>query len=228
MAQVIARLHSDDGKVLVPGFYDGVSTLTDTDREELAQAALPDDVLFQETGAHTLWGEPGYTSEERRGTRPTLDINGMWSGFQGEGSKTVTPARATMKITCRLVPGQEPDRIAHLIADYATTLVPAGVKVEPTFYARNGKGYAIPRDNPFLIRLGEVLEDAYDKPARVLRVGGSVPITAMFKDELGLETISLGFLMPNANLHAPNEWLRLSDFAKARMVYVQYLSSWMR
>jgi acetylornithine deacetylase/succinyl-diaminopimelate desuccinylase-like protein len=131
-----------------------------------------------------------------------------------------------MKITCRLVPGQEPDRIGRLIAEYAASLVPPGVRVEPTFSARNGRGYAIPRDNPFLLRLGEILEDAYDKPARVIRVGGSVPITAMFKELLGLETISLGFLMPNANLHAPNEWLRLSDFARAREVYARFLSSW--
>ena len=226
MTAVASRFHSDDGKVLVPGFYDGVSDLFDADRAEIAEAALSDEALFAEAGVSVTWGEPGYTPEERRSARPTLDFNGYWSGFQGEGSKTVTPARATMKITCRLVPGQEPDRIARLIAEYAASLVPPGVRVEPAFSARNGRGYAIPRGNPFLLRLGEVLEDAYDKPARVIRVGGSVPITAMFKELLGLETISLGFLMPNANLHAPNEWLRLSDFARAREVYARFLSSW--
>ncbi len=228
MMQVAGQLHTDDGKVAVPGFYDGVGELSEEDRAEIAESALPDEALLAETGTKVTWGEPGYTPEERRSSRPTLDINGFWSGFQGDGSKTVTPARATMKITCRLVPGQEPDRIARIIADYAASLVPAGVRVEPKLYARNGKGYAIPRDNPFLLRLTDVLEDSYDKPVRVVRVGGSVPITAMFKEVLGLETISLGFLMPNANLHAPNEWLRLDDFARARYVYVQYLSSWVR
>ena len=226
LASIASQLHTDDGKIAVPGFYDGISEPDDAARAEIASMALPNEVLFTETGVSVTWGEPGFTAEERRAVRPTLDINGFWSGFQGEGSKTVTPCRASMKITCRLVPGQDPDRIARLIAEYAATLVPAGVRVIPTFYARNGAGYSIPRTNPFLLRLTDVLEDAYDRPVRVTRVGGSVPITAMFKERLGLDTVSLGFLMPNANLHAPNEWLRLTDFARGREIYARYLSAW--
>ena len=129
-----------------------------------------------------------------------------------------------MKITCRLVPDQDPDRIVRIIADFAQSLAPAGVTITPRYFERNGRGYAIPRDNPFLTRLGEVLETEYGRPARVVRVGGSVPITAMFKEQLGLETVSLGFLLPDANLHAPNEWFRLHDFERARRVYAAFLN----
>jgi acetylornithine deacetylase/succinyl-diaminopimelate desuccinylase-like protein len=226
LAQIGARLHDADLRVAVPGFYDDVVELTAADRAEIAQMAPTDEALLAETGVRVLRGEAGYSPEERRSARPTLDINGIWSGFQGHGSKTVTPCEAHMKITCRLVPNQDPDRIARAIADYAQSLAPEGVVVTPRFFERNGRGYAIPRDNPFLRRLGEVLEAEYGTPARVVRVGGSVPITAMFRETLGLDTISLGFLLPDANLHAPNEWFRLHDFDRARRTYAAFLCSW--
>jgi acetylornithine deacetylase/succinyl-diaminopimelate desuccinylase-like protein len=212
--------------VAVPGFYDDVVELSPEARAEIAQMAPTNEQLIAETGVTALWGESGYTPEERRSARPTLDINGYWSGFQGAGLKTVTPCEGQIKITCRLVPKQDPDRIARLIAEHAANVAPTGVTVSPRFFERNGRGYALPRDNRFLIRLGHVLEAEYGKPARTIRVGGSVPITAMFKQILGLETISLGFLLPDANLHAPNEWFRLHDFNRARRVYASYLSGW--
>lgn len=224
LAAIGAQLHDADGRVAVPGFYDGVISLSDADRAEIAAMAPTDTALLGETGVSTLWGEAGFTPEERRSARPTLDINGIWGGFQGHGSKTVTPAEAHMKITCRLVPNQDPNRISRIIAEYAESLAPNGVTVTPRFFERNGRGYAVPRDNWFLAQLAEVLEAEYGQPARVVRVGGSVPITSMFKEQLGLETISLGFLLPDANLHAPNEWFRLHDFDRARRVYVQYLA----
>jgi acetylornithine deacetylase/succinyl-diaminopimelate desuccinylase-like protein len=224
LASIGSQLHHSDGRVAVPGFYDGVVPLSDADRVEIAQMAPSDAALLAETKVTALWGEVGYTPEERRSARPTLDINGIWSGFQGHGSKTVTPCEAHMKITCRLVPDQDPDRIARIIAEFAQTLAPEGVVVTPRYFERNGRGYALPRDNRFLMALGDVLTVEYGTPARVVRVGGSVPITAMFKEQLGLETISLGFLLPDANLHAPNEWFRLHDFDRARRVYVQYLN----
>lgn len=226
LATIGAHLHHPDGRVAVPGFYDDVFALSDADRAEILSMAPTNQALLAETKVAVLRGEAGFTPEERRSARPTLDINGIWSGFQGYGSKTVTPAEAHMKITCRLVPNQNPDRIARIIAEFAQSRAPEGVSVNPTFFERNGRGYAIPRDNPFLLRLGEVLETEYGRPARVVRVGGSVPITAMFKELLGLETVSLGFLLPDANLHAPNEWFRLHDFDRARRVYAAYLGSW--
>ena len=226
MAQIAAAMHHDDGRVAVPGFYDDVRPLADADRAEIARMAPSDDALLRETTVRALWGEAGYTPEERRSARPTLDINGYWSGFQGAGTKTVTPCVGQIKITCRLVPDQDPDTITRQIADYAQSLAPDGVTVEPRFIERNGRGYAIPRDNPFLKRLGEVLEEAYGTHARLVRVGGSVPITAMFKQLLCLDTITLGFLLPDANLHAPNEWFRLDDFYRARSVYTTFLSGW--
>ncbi|HEX3303280.1 MAG TPA: dipeptidase [Thermomicrobiales bacterium] len=226
LAQVAASMHDDHGRVAVPGFYDGVVELSDADRAEIAAMAPSDDALRRETSVKALWGEPGYTPEERRSARPTLDINGYWSGFQGAGGKTVTPCLGHIKITCRLVPDQDPDRIAKLIAAHAQSVVPAGVTVEPRFSERNGRGYAISRDNPFLARLGEVLEAEYGTPARVVRVGGSVPITAMFRQLLRRETITLGFLLPASNVHAPNEWFRISDLNRARSVYASFLSGW--
>ena len=226
MARIAASLHDENGRVAVPGFYDDVVELSAGDRSEIAGMAPSDETLIAETGVKALWGEAGYTPEERRSARPTLDINGYWSGFQGVGLKTVTPCESKIKITARLVPDQDPDRITRLIADHAMTIAPAGVTVSPRFFERNGKGYSLPRDNRFLLRLGKVLETEYGKPARVIRLGGSVPITAMFKQILGLETISLGFLLPDANLHAPNEWYRLRDFNRARRVYASFLSGW--
>jgi acetylornithine deacetylase/succinyl-diaminopimelate desuccinylase-like protein len=226
MARIAAAMHDERGRVAVPGFYDDVVELSAGDREEIARMAPTDAELIAETGVSTLWGETGYTPEERRSARPTLDINGYWSGFQGAGLKTVTPCEGQIKVTCRLVPNQDPDQIARLIGEHAAAIAPAGVTVSPRFFERNGRGYALPRDNRFLLRLSQVLETEYGKPARVIRVGGSVPITAMFKQILGLETVSLGFLLPDANLHAPNEWYRLDDFNRARRVYASFLSGW--
>jgi acetylornithine deacetylase/succinyl-diaminopimelate desuccinylase-like protein len=226
VAEIAASLHDDDGRVAVPGFYDDVVPITGADRAEIADIAPADEDLMREAQVARLWGEPGYTPEERRSARPILDINGYWSGFQGDGVKTVTPCLGQIKITCRLVPDQEPGTIAELIAAHAQSVAPAGVTVEPRFYERTGQPYAVPRDNLFLSRLAEVLAAEYGKPARVVRVGGSVPITAMFKEILCLETVTLGFLMPNANIHAPNEWFRLADFKRARAVYATYLSGW--
>ena len=144
LARIAASMHDEDGRVAVPGFYDGVVELTDADRAEIATMAPSDDDLRRETSVKALWGEPGYTPEERRSARPTLDINGYWSGFQGAGGKTVTPCLGHIKITCRLVPNQDPNRIARLIATHAQSVVPAGVAVEPRYFERNGRGYAIP------------------------------------------------------------------------------------
>ncbi len=226
LARIAASMHDDDGRVAVPSFYDDVVELSEADRAEIAAMAPSDDDLMSETSVKKLWGEPGYTPEERRSARPTLDINGYWSGYQGAGGKTVTPCLGHIKITCRLVPNQDPNRIAELIAAHAQSVAPAGVTVEPRFYERSGRGYAISRDNPFLNRLGEVLEAEYGKSARIVRVGGSVPITAMFKELLQRETITLGFLLPGANVHAPNEWFRICDLNRARSVYAAFLSGW--
>lgn len=225
-ARIAASMHDDQGRVAIPAFYEDVVELTPADRVEIGLMSSADETLLRETGVISLTGEAGFTPEERRSARPTLDINGYWSGFQGTGMKTVTPAEGHIKITCRLVPDQDPDTITRLIADYASGLVPSGVSVRVRFFERSCRGYAVPRDNPFLIRLGEVLEVEYGKPARVIRVGGSVPVTAMFRQILGLDTVSLGFLLPDANLHAPNEWFRLHDFYRARRVYASYLSGW--
>jgi acetylornithine deacetylase/succinyl-diaminopimelate desuccinylase-like protein len=225
-ADIAAAMHRDDGTVAVPGFYDDVIPLSASDRAEIAANAPSEAALLSEARVGTLWGEPGYSPEERRSSRPTLDINGYWSGFQGVGTKTVTPCLGHLKITCRLVPDQDPDRIARSIADHAQKLAPKGVSVEPIYFERNGRGYAVPRDNRFLARMEQVLAQEYGKDARVVRVGGSVPITAMFKEVLCLDTITLGFFLPDANLHAPNEWFRLQDFRRARSVYAAFLSGW--
>ena len=173
-----------------------------------------------------LRGEAGYTPEQRRSVRPTPDINRYWSGFEATGVNTVRPFPGHLMITCRLVPNQDPKEIPGRIADCAQSVLAAGVMVEPRCFERNGRGYAVPRESASLDGFGAVRDAGYGKPARVVRGGASVPVTAMFREVLCLDSISPGFLLPVANLYAPNEWVRLEDFNQAQRVYASFLSGW--
>ena len=225
MGKLAASYHTADGKVAIDGFYDGVVELTAQEKAEIASYPMSETELLASAGVTAPWGEPGYSVLERMGARPTIDFNGLWGGFQGEGSKTVTPCEAHLKITSRLVPGQDPARILELIKKHAVTHAPAGSEISFTASEWGAIAYAIPRDHILQVAAERVMDEQYGKPAVIVRSGGSVPITATFKSVLGLDTVTIGFGLPGSKIHAPNEWFRVADFDRARTVYAAYLGA---
>lgn len=227
--QTLVRLahtfHNDSGRVAVEGFYDDVVELTEQERAEIAEIPYFEKQFKDEAGVQTTWGEPGYTVTERRWARPTVDFNGIWGGFQGDGVKTVTPCEAHLKITCRLVVNQDPKKIVQLLEKHVQKHAPAGVKATVVPQETGARPYVIKRDNPALTVATQVLEDAYDKPIWFVRAGGSVPITEVFQRELGIDTVTIGFGLPGSRVHAPNEWFRVEDVDRARTVYAAYFEA---
>lgn len=225
MAKLAATFHTPDGRVAIEGFYDDVAPFTDFDRAEIAYSSSVMEDVQKESGVYTLWGEEGFAPYERIAARPTFDINGMWGGFTGDGMKTVTPCEAHLKYTCRLVPNQDPDTIRDLIIAHVQKHIPAGVQATVKSRESFSRAYSIPRDNWALQRAASVMSDVYGIQPVFFRTGGSVPITAVFKDALGADTVSLGFFQPGSPIHAPNEWFRLEDFPMAQKSYVAVLDA---
>jgi acetylornithine deacetylase/succinyl-diaminopimelate desuccinylase-like protein len=223
LANLAASFHDENGRVAVKGFYDDVVELTPDERAELNAHPQPEAELLKEAGVAAAWGEQGYTARERQGSRPTIDFNGFWGGFQGAGTKTVTPAEAHLKITSRLVPNQDPAKIAELIKEHARTHAPKGATVSFSNEEHGARAYLVPRDNPLQATAERVLTEQYGSKPVMERSGGSVPITATFKSVLGLDTVTIGFGLPGSNIHAPNEWFRADDLDRARTVYAAYL-----
>ncbi len=224
MAVLVASFHDPSGRVAVDGFYNQVNDPTDREREELDRVPFDADRYFGAVGAGQLWGEPGFYPLERLWLRPTLDVNGLWSGFQGAGSKTVTPAEARVKITCRLVPEQQPADILDRLEDHVRAHCPSGASLQ--FLRRDGSAlpYAIDRDHPALLAAEDTLRSLFDKDPAVIRIGGTIPIAQDFKQELGADLIFFAWSLPDCNAHAPNEWYRLQDFRTGAVATCEYLS----
>ncbi|MCC6703607.1 MAG: dipeptidase [Thermomicrobiales bacterium] len=216
-AQLAASFHTADGTVAVDGFFDKVIPLTDDDEREIARASAEETPILEESGAFAYWGEPGYSPAERAYARPTLDINGIWGGFTGEGSKTVTPAEAHIKVTCRLVPDQDPHEIVRLLEAHVAKHIYPGVKYE----VRANPGIAYPfrvqQDHPALKKAAQALEEIFGREPIYTRSGGSVPLTAVFQRVLGADTVSYAFTLAGSGPHAPNEWFRVEDLARGRV-----------
>lgn len=221
LATIIARLKAPDGRIAVPGFYDDVVPLTDADRA--AFAALPFDEEAYRTSLRLpeLVGEAGFTTLERRGARPTLDVNGLWGGFIGEGSKTIIPAHAHAKVSCRLVANQDPDRIFELLRAYILEIAPPGVRVD----VRNlggGRPSLTPIDHPATQAAARAIEATFGRAPLYIREGGSIPICASLETILGLPVVLLGFTPPDENAHAPNESMSLSNHETAIRTIARY------
>lgn len=214
LARIIAGLKDRDGRVLVPGFYDDVVELSAADRAGLAALPLDEAAWAQEIGVPALVGESGYTVLERRGARPTLDVNGLWGGFQGDGSKTIIPAHAHAKVSCRLVANQDPVRIFELVSSHVRALAPPGVRVEIRSL-HGAKPSLTPIDHPATRAAARALEATFGRAPLYLREGGSIPVTASFESILGLPVVLLGFSNPDDNAHAPNESLVLANYETA-------------
>jgi acetylornithine deacetylase/succinyl-diaminopimelate desuccinylase-like protein len=223
LAQLAATFHDDQGRVLVEGFYDSVRPRTDSDREEIAALPVDEQEEMAKLGVDALWGEAGYTARERQWLRPTVDFNGIWGGFQGEGVKTVTPREAHLKITCRLVVDQDPVKIVELLRAHCEKHCPPGAKVEVIGLPGSARPYEADRSDPVYDAVTQVLTKMYGKEPVITRSGGSVPATAMFLDELGVETITLGWSLPDSKAHAPNEWTTLESFLRGREGYAMLL-----
>ena len=223
LAAMLAGLHDRDGSVAVPGFYDRVREATAEERAQTAAVPFSEEEFLTETGAPAVFGAPGYTTRERIWHRPTLEINGVWGGYQEAGIKTVLPSRAGAKITCRLVADQDPEEIRTLLIDHLTNAAPEGVVVEVQRLSMDGKPYAIPSGNRFNQIAAEVLTEEYGKAPVYLRAGGSIPITGCFRDHLGVHTVNFGFGLKDELAHSPNEFFRLSSFRRSQRLYARLL-----
>ena len=221
LAEIIAALHDAEGHVNVPGFYDDVRPLSQGDREELARLPFDEAAYMASIGVTALWGEVGYTTLERRGARPTLDVNGLWGGFQGEGAKTIIPAHAHAKISCRLVPDQDPDRVFHLVRERVLALAPRGVRVDLQLI-NTGRPSLTPIDHPATRAAAAALREVFGRDPVYVREGGSVPVAASFDSILGLPVVLLGFTPPDDQAHSPNESMRLDNYEGGIRTIVRY------
>jgi acetylornithine deacetylase/succinyl-diaminopimelate desuccinylase-like protein len=214
LAQIIASLRGPDGRIRVPGFYDDVDELTEAEQRIIAELPFDEEEFRKEIGVPALVGESGYSTLERKATRPTLDVNGIWGGFQGEGSKTIIPARAHAKVSSRLVPRQDPNDIFEKLRAFVTDIAPPGVEVEVTLLGV-GNPVRTPIDHPVTAAAARALESVFGRAPVYLHTGGSIPIAASFESILGLPVVLEGFSQPNENAHAPNEWLDLANYEGA-------------
>jgi len=215
LAQLLAKIRDDRGRVKIPGFYDGVSPLSKFERAQAAKYPLKDAQLKKLLGAPELFGERGFTPTEQRSARPTFEINGLTSGYQGEGSKTIVPAWARAKITCRLVPNQSPARVRKVVCDYLKKICPPTVRLE--IEAGHGaEAYLVsPTGAPAQAAL-RALKQAFGAEPILMREGGSIPIVNEFKTILGADSLLLGLGLPDDNAHSPNEKFNLDCFAKGQ------------
>ncbi len=211
LAQIIAALKGPDGRIRIPGFYDEVVSLTGEEREALLALPFDEEAYRATIGVPALVGEVGYTTLERRASRPTLDVNGIWGGFQGDGAKTIIPAHAHAKVSCRLVVDQDPDAIFERLRDFVAEIAPPGVTVTVQ-HLGGGRPSLTPMDHPVTQAASRALEAVFGQAPVYTREGGSIPVAASFERLLGLPIVLLGFAQPHENAHAPNEWMSLTNY----------------
>jgi acetylornithine deacetylase/succinyl-diaminopimelate desuccinylase-like protein len=219
LAHILDTMHDGEGRITVNGFYDRVVPLSAADREQIAALPSDEEAFAESLGVGEMFGEAGYTTNERAGARPTLEINGIWGGFQGEGLKTVLPSKAHAKITCRIVPDQRPAEILDVIARHVQRHTPPGVRVTTTPFEGSSPPYMVPVDHPGNRIAAAVLEEIYGTGPFYARMGGTLPIAALFKDILGIYLIGFAFAVTDENFHSPDEFFRLASFEKGRRAY---------
>lgn len=220
LARIIAALKGPDGRVRIPGFYDDVVALTDDERAAMAALPFQEEAFRAETGVPALVGEAGWTILESKTARPTLDVNGIWGGFTGDGAKTIIPAHAHAKISTRLVASQDPRRIFSGLRDYVAQVAPPGVTVTTTFI-HGGEASLTPVEHPATRAAARAIRAVHGVDPVYIREGGSIPVTAAFDHVLGLPVVLAGFVQPNCNAHAPNEWLDEANFENGTRVIVR-------
>ncbi len=210
---MIASCFDENNNITIPGFYDDVQEATEVEREMLAKAPFDEDEYKADLGISDTWGEKNYTVEERTGIRPTLELNGIWGGYTGEGAKTVLPSKAFAKISSRLVPDQSSEKISALLLDYFVKNAPPGVTVKTTEH-HGGEPYITPLDSNAYRAAAAAITASFGKAPIPVRGGGSIPICTMFEKELGIKIAFMGFGLDSDNLHSPNEKFELNNFYK--------------
>ena len=213
LAQMIAGCHDENNHICIPGFYDDVLESSAADRKKMGQAPFNEKEYMADLGVKKLWGEKGYTTNERTGIRPTLELNGIWGGYQGEGSKTVLPSKAFAKISARLIPNQTSGKITRLLLDYFRKIAPESVTVH-AFDLHGGEPYLTPLDSKAYLAAEKAIETTFGKKPVPVRGGGSIPICSLFEKELGIKIVFMGFGLDSDNLHSPNEKFDIANFYK--------------
>jgi acetylornithine deacetylase/succinyl-diaminopimelate desuccinylase-like protein len=224
LANLLESMRSKEGKILVEGFYDDVRPLSDTEKSQMAEIPYSEDEYKNELGVGELHGEPGFTTYERCWARPTLEVNGIWGGFQEEGIKTVIPSLAHAKISCRLVADQDPEKTRDLLKAHVEKHAPEGVSVTVNEIPGTALPYVIPFDHPGNQAAREVHLELFGKEPYYGRMGGSIPVCGMFLKELNAYTVNFAFGLMDENIHAPDEFFRLSSFRRSQKAYCMLLN----
>lgn len=213
LCDLISSLHDQDRRITIPGFYDAVQELSAAERAELAKAPFDEKAYMADLGIGAVQGEKGYTTPERSSIRPTLDVNGIWGGYTGEGAKTVLPSKAHAKISMRLVPDQKNEAISRLFKEHFERIAPPCVRVEVK-PLHGGEAAVTPTDSPAYRAASLAMEETFGKKPIPTRGGGSIPIVALFEEVLGLKTILFGFGLDSDNIHSPNERYGIFNYMK--------------
>ncbi len=213
LAKMIASLHDEDNHITIPGFYDDVAISTEEERKLMAMAPFDAKEYADDLGVKELWGEKGFSTNERTGIRPTLELNGIWGGYTGEGAKTVLPSKAFAKISARLVPNQGSDKVTEILINHLQKIAPPYVTVKATLH-HGGEPYMTPIDSKGYKAAAKAMEATFGKTPIPVRGGGSIPICALFEKELGLKIVFMGFGLDSDNLHSPNEKFNIENFYK--------------
>ena len=213
LAQMIASCHDENNHITIPGFYDDVVEATSAERELLNKAPYDEAAYKEDLGVKELWGEKGFTTYERTGIRPTLEVNGIWGGYTGEGAKTVLPSKAYAKISARLVPNQSSKKITDILLNYFKSIAPPSVEVKAELH-HGGEPYMTPIDSKGYQAAAKAVEATFGKAPIPVRGGGSIPICSILEKELGIKIVFMGFGLDNDNLHSPNEKYNLENYFK--------------
>jgi acetylornithine deacetylase/succinyl-diaminopimelate desuccinylase-like protein len=213
LSKMIASLHDENNHITIPGFYNDVVEATTAERELMAAAPFSQQEFNTDLGVQQDWGEKGFTTNERTGIRPTLELNGIWGGYTGEGAKTVLPSKAFCKISCRLVPNQNSNVIADLLINHLKKIAPPYIKLEAHLH-HGGEPYMTPIDSKGYQAAAKAIESTFGKAPIPVRGGGSIPICALFEKELGIKIVFMGFGLDSDNLHSPNEKFNIENYYK--------------
>lgn len=213
LSKMIASLHDENNHVTIPGFYDDVVEATKEERELMARAPYSEDEYKKDLDVKELWGEKGFTTNERTGIRPTIEVNGIWGGYTGEGAKTVLPSKATAKISARLVPNQNSRKITDMLLAHFKKIAPPSVTVH-AFEHHGGEAYMTPIDSKGYKAAAKAVQTTFGKTPIPVRGGGSIPICSILEKELGIKIVFMGFGLDNDNLHSPNEKFNLENYYK--------------
>lgn len=213
LAQMIASCHDKKNHITIPGFYDDVLVATREERKLLKKAPYNEQEYMDELGVKELWGEKGFTTYERTGIRPTLEVNGIWGGYTGEGAKTVLPSKAYAKISARLVPNQSSEKITEILLNYFKSIAPPSVTVKAELH-HGGEPYVTPIDSKGYLAAAKAVKTTFGKKPIPVRGGGSIPICSILEKDLGVKIVFMGFGLDNDNLHSPNEKFNIENYYK--------------